>query len=159
MRVMWLVAGYMAMPIDHLTKHRQCSIRVTAAAVWRCKRWLSLNRESSTDIKSAGGHRVHLTTDAHGHCHHPYRPIRDEQPPHGAYAAHVNVREVSGHGEERPLNLAGGGRRGRRYACGDPTDHASQWTSVAGRAGAVDGLIHHVGGARLQNACVGTQGT
>ena len=61
--------------------------------------------------------------------------------------------------EERPLNLAGGGRRGRRYACGDRTDHESQWTSVAGRAGAVDGLIHHVSGARLQIAYVGTQGT
>ena len=56
--------------------------------------------------------------------------------------------------EERARILAGGGRRGRRHACGDRTDHASQWKSVAGRAGAVDGLLHHVGGARLRNAWV-----
>ena len=54
--------------------------------------------------------------------------------------------------EERPLNLAGGGRRGRRHTYGDRPVHASQWKSVAGRAGAVDALLHHVGGARLQNA-------
>ena len=30
--------------------------------------------------------------------------------------------------------------------CGDHTVHASQRKSVAGRAGAVDGLLHHVGG-------------
>ena len=70
------------MPINHLTKHRQCSIRVTAVAVQWCKRWLSRDRESAKDIKLTGGHREHLTADTHGHCHQPKRPMRDEQPPH-----------------------------------------------------------------------------
>ena len=95
-RVMWLVAGCMAMPINHLTKHRQCSIWVAAVAVWRCKRWLSLKRESATDTTSAGGHRVHLTTDAHSHYHQVQRPICGEQPLHGANTAHVDVRGESG---------------------------------------------------------------
>ena len=72
------------MPINHLTKHRQCSNRVSAVAVWWCKRWLSGNRESATDTKSAGGHQDHLAADMHGHYHHPQRPISDEQPQHVA---------------------------------------------------------------------------
>ena len=71
----------------------------------------------------------------------------------------MSTYEVRVGSEERARDLDGGGRGGRRHTCGDRTDHASQCKSVAGRAGAVDGLLHHVGGARLQNACVGTQGT
>ena len=93
--VMWLVAGCMAMPINHLTKHRQRSIRVTAVAVQWCKRWLSRDRESAKDIKLTGGHRDHLTADTHGHCHQPQRPKRDALPPHVANAAHRSLRIVS----------------------------------------------------------------
>ena len=123
--------------------------------MWWCKRWLSLNRESAADRKSAGGHRVHLTTDAHSYCHHPHRPACAEQPPHRANAGHVDLR-VS---EKRALNLAGGGRGDHRDACGDCTVHASQRKSVAGRAGAVDALLHHVGSVRRTMTRFCAQGT
>ena len=54
--------------------------------------------------------------------------------------------------EERPRDLQCGGCRGRGHVCGDRTVHGSQWPSVSGRPGAVDGLLHHVGGARLRIA-------
>ena len=95
-RAMWLVADYMVVPIDHFTKHRQCSIQVSAVAVWWCKRWLSRHRESPTDRKSIDGHQGHLTADIHGHHHHLQRPIPDAQPSHVANAAHRSLRIVRG---------------------------------------------------------------
>ena len=58
-------------------------------------RWLSLNRESTTDRKSAHAHRLRLTTDAHSHCHDPYRPGCDEQPLHTAIFSDIEMRMVS----------------------------------------------------------------
>ena len=69
--------------------------QATAAAVWWCKRWLSLNRESATDRKSAGAHRLRPTTDAHSHCHDPYRPGCDEQSLHAAIFSDIEMRMVS----------------------------------------------------------------
>ena len=71
----------------------------------------------------------------------------------------MSTYEVRVGSEERARDLAGGGRRGHRHACGDRTVHASQRKSVAGRAGAVDGLLHHVGGTRLGGHVFWTQGT
>ena len=61
----------------------------------------------------------------------------------------VSTYEVRVGSGGRALIVDGGGRRGRRHVCSDRTVHGRRWASVDRRAGAVAGLLHHVGGARL----------
>ena len=64
----------------------------------------------------------------------------------------VSTYEVTLGSGERAPNLDGGCRRGRRCVCSDRTVRGSRWASVDGRAGAVDGLLHHAGSSRLRDA-------
>ena len=119
---------------------------------WWCKQWLSLIKESSSDKTFSGGHRAQLTDDTHEHCHHPYRLMSDEQPlQRGNARVMLAVRVVMGR-DHRARDLDGSGRRGQGYVLGDRTVHGNQWLSTGGRAGAVDGLLHHRGTARLRGA-------
>ena len=83
----------------------------TAVAVWWCKQWLSLVKESSADKPFSGGHRVQFTDDTHERFHHPHRPMSDEQPQQRGNARRARRRVVMG-SEHRARGLDGGDRRG-----------------------------------------------
>ena len=148
------------MPKNYRTNCWRCSIRVIAVAVWRCERWLSLFEKSATDGTTAGGYEaislrirmaaVTIHTDPH---------VTNRQSHKSKYCSCWHTHGEWAVSHELVTLIAAAVAATDESGLRNCRTRVSLWQSAAERAGAVDGVLHVGGTARLRDAFVLAEGT